>query len=156
MRLRVFVLLAGLLMPLMAAAADTPAAPDGWLTASPTHRWYRKAKELDGAMIVVLSPAAQRRAELALDKGVPVLAMDPADYAALCPDHPAPRGLTPYLVRAVALDSPQGFIRALRNKREIAMAYFGPMVKAPVLKKPVVLLLPKPPTKLYVTARLIP
>ena len=77
--------------------------------------------------------------------------MTPADFASLCPNQIAPRGLTPYLVRAVALDTPQGFVRALRHGNEIAMSYFGPHLRVPVLKKPTVLLLPKPPAKLYVT-----
>ena len=149
--LRVLVLLIGFGAAFAAAAAD---ASVPWLTKAPSHRWYQKALELDGAVVVALSPGAQRRAELLLDQAGPVLAMSPVDFVSLCPDQVAPRGLTPYLVRAVALDTPHGFIRALRNDNEIAMAYVGPLVRTAVLKKPVMLLLPKSPAKLYVTTML--
>jgi hypothetical protein len=148
---RVLVLVMGLGALFAAAGAD---ASVPWLTKAPSHRWYKRALELDGAVVLALSPGAQRRAELLLDQAGPVLAMSPADFASLCPDQIAPKGLTPYLVRAVALDTPQGFVRALRKDNEIAMSYFGPHLRLPVLKKPTVLLLPKPPAKLYVTGLL--
>ena len=149
--LRVLVLLMSFAVPVAVAAGD---ATVPWLTKPPSHRWYKKALELDGAMVVPLTPAAQRRAELQLDQTGPVVALSPADFASLCPGSVAPPGLTPYLVRAVALDTPQGFVRALRRGNEIAMSYFGPHLRAPLLKKPTVLLLAKPPAKLYVTGLL--
>jgi hypothetical protein len=146
--LRVLVFFVSLAAPFAAAAAD---ASVPWMTQAPSHRWYKKALELDGAVVLALSPGAQRRAELLLDQAGPVMAMSPADFASLCPDQVAPKGLTPYLVRAVALDTPQGFVRALRQGNEIAVTYVGPLVQTAVLKKPILLLLPKPPAKLYVT-----
>jgi hypothetical protein len=125
-----------------------PKSVEGWLSLdTPSHAWIPVEPERQ-----INLPAESVMAAAVLLTRRDRMQLDPENFARLVPgrDWPSRTGLTPFLVRGVALDEPRGAVRVLESDNEILVQYEGPRVRARAIAMPVIVLLAAPPTKVYV------
>lgn len=125
-----------------------PKSIEGWLTAgTPAHAWVPVAPDRK----IDLPPESVDAAAQMLERRA-VVQLTPEDFYRLVPGRgwPSAPGRVPYLVRGVALDEPRGAVRVLEHESEILVQYEGPQVRARAIAAPVVVLLPAPPSAVWV------
>lgn len=140
----------------LAACAQFPqAAPksiEGWLTpGTPSHAWVPVPPDRK----IDLPPESVTPAAQMLERR-DWAQLTPEDFYRLVPGRgwPSATGRVPYLLRGVALDEPQGAIRVLEHDTDVLVQYEGPKVRARAIATPVIVLLPAPPSAVYVKVSL--
>jgi hypothetical protein len=136
-----------------ATGDENPAA--AWITGEPESRLL--ATNSDVWKVIPDDRIVDLPAQLvqsAIDElgSQPAVALDRETFDRLTHNHPWPAdpSLRPYLVRAVGVEDPFGGVHVLVNGNELLMEYQGPIESARRYRLPFVLLLPEPPSRVYV------
>jgi hypothetical protein len=133
---------------LLSCAAEPINPANAWITGEPkSEGWTPVAEDR-----VIDLPAGTVQNAIAQLEDQSAIPLDRDMFARIVRYRtwPSDSKLTPYLVRGVAREDPLGSIHVLQNGSELLMEYDGPIVRANDYRLPMVVLLPSPPTKVFV------
>lgn len=139
--------------------SDNPAS--SWMTGPPPHSSTATTWESEGwttfpqaRTIELYASAVQSAIDELGDKPAVPLDRETFDRLTRHAPWPSDQALTPFLVRGVGREEPLGSIRVMQKGTELYLEYNGPIVRARAFRLPIILLLPSPPTKIYVATYL--